>query len=161
MSFCFSIVIPLLLFATVTDVDAGALVKCRSMPPALMEQMRLFVYAHRDMNLTLDCKASVEALEAARRIAAGRPSHVDNYWCQYSRVVWDAWPIRDYMNAIHDWMDHDYLDMPWDKIKRTAQLHPKTIYGCAYQTKNAFYGIYIVAVCIYQRRGAETRCFCN
>ncbi|VDL70542.1 unnamed protein product [Nippostrongylus brasiliensis] len=113
MSFCFSIVIPLLLFATVTDVEAGALGK-------------LLAFHNSD--------------EAS---------------------MWDAWPIDDYMSAINDWEDDDYLDMPWDKIKRTSELHPKTKYGCAYQTKNAFFGIYIVAVCIYQRKGAETRCFCN
>ncbi|WKY02387.1 hypothetical protein Q1695_015995 [Nippostrongylus brasiliensis] len=140
MSFCFSIVIPLLLFATVTDVEAGALVKCPPMPHGLMRQMTLFTHAHRDMNLTLDCTASIDALTAAQHIVAGRPTHVDKFWCQYSRVVWDAWSIDDPMSAIQDWMDADYLDMPWDKIKRTAELHPKTKYGCAYQTKNAFLG---------------------
>ncbi|WKY02210.1 hypothetical protein Q1695_015878 [Nippostrongylus brasiliensis] len=146
----------LLLFAADTQQKNP---ECRPLPynEDEREYMKdMFQKKHEGLNLTFDCEAMYQASLAAGPVMVGNPTHVDHYWCQYSRTFFDPFGL------VGLFTESAVLRMPWNKIKQTAKLHPRTIYGCAYRrTPYGVFGPYMATVCIYQRKAPETRCFCN
>ncbi|WKY02811.1 hypothetical protein Q1695_016248 [Nippostrongylus brasiliensis] len=126
-----------LFFAVFAAAEAQ---NCRGMSESIQRQMPLFARQHQNMKLKQDCNATMDAYYSAYLIASGQPTHVGHYWCHYSRFVWEIWPEHDPFSKLYD-KENNFLDLPIDKP--------------------VFYGYYFVPVCIYQRLGRETRCFCN
>ncbi|WKY02279.1 hypothetical protein Q1695_015929 [Nippostrongylus brasiliensis] len=139
----------LLLFYALLLVSATDPYQCRS-----SKQVQQFEELHKNMGLKVDCGAVEKADQAVKNLMNGKPSGVDSTWCQYSRNTWnyfDLLAIQHYPQV---------YELPWEKIRRTSELHPGTKYGCVYRWVEGF-GRHFTTVCIYKRLGNETRCFCN
>ncbi|WKY02280.1 hypothetical protein Q1695_015930 [Nippostrongylus brasiliensis] len=147
-------IITLLLFSTL--LTRGASWECPKLWDPPKGQMALFEKAHNGMNLTLDCDVIREADYVVQLMLKGQPSHVDHHWCQYTRFTYD--PLFVY--AVKP--NAPLYNMPWDKIRRTAELHPGTKYGCSSRMMDTiFIANYHATACLYQRKAGEERCFCN
>ncbi|WKY02281.1 hypothetical protein Q1695_015931 [Nippostrongylus brasiliensis] len=135
----------------------GANEKCSHLTDVEKKWIPQFEKFHEGLNLTFDCEAMKKADDSAIYLKAGvREYGVSNEWCQYSRMVWD--PL--YINFLYS-KSPPLEKMPFDKINKTAQLHPNTKYGCSARMRITRFSIWFTIVCIYKRIADETRCFCN
>ncbi|WKY02211.1 hypothetical protein Q1695_015879 [Nippostrongylus brasiliensis] len=148
----------LLLFTTFTADAKSNRPTCWQLPYHDDERRHMIKTSleyHEGLNLTFDCQALYDASYAAGFVTEGKQTHVDHYWCQYSRIYMDPFGLTGI------WVEPALYKMPKDKITQTAKLHPGTKYGCAYRKTTGVIGPVFATVCIYQRKAPETRCFCN
>ncbi|WKY02258.1 hypothetical protein Q1695_015911 [Nippostrongylus brasiliensis] len=150
MVFCSAL---LFLSAVITTANAES---CPQLSKTIKEKLPVLENEHKHMNLTLDCGAVNEADRAVELLLEGKPpTNLDNSWCQYYRTGFDFLALAEMLEY-----EPCTLEMPWGKIYGTAVLHPKTTYGCACRSYEAFMGYYYTTVCIYKRKVGENRCFC-
>ncbi|VDL78373.1 unnamed protein product [Nippostrongylus brasiliensis] len=75
---------PLLVFLATIDVAFGT-IKCFG-GNYYQSQLPMYEHMHKWLNLTLDCDAVYNAVDAAERHSRGEADTVkEEYWCKYSR----------------------------------------------------------------------------
>ncbi|WKY08776.1 hypothetical protein Q1695_001732 [Nippostrongylus brasiliensis] len=77
----------LLVFLTTIGVAFGA-PDCYEAQSYYQSQLPLFEHMHKWMNLTMDCDAVHNAVDAAQRHSKGQKDTVqEQWWCKYSRYT--------------------------------------------------------------------------
>ncbi|WKY02285.1 hypothetical protein Q1695_015935 [Nippostrongylus brasiliensis] len=142
----------LLLFFPISAAAAGE--KCTHLRDKVeLKWIPEYEKFHKGLGLTFDCDAMKKADDSAVKLNAGDDYLVGDEWCQYSRWVWD--PL--YINYLSSQTVPMYK-MPQDKINETAQLHPKTKYGCSARMYITRFSVRHSIVCIYKKITGEARC---
>ncbi|WKY08775.1 hypothetical protein Q1695_001731 [Nippostrongylus brasiliensis] len=101
---------PLLVFLATIGVAFGAPNCYGDEKGFYQRQLPLYEHMHTWMNLTMDCEAVFNAVDAAERHSRGEADTVkEEYWCKYSRVM------KIMRNYGRDWLKSTVLrEMDWN-----------------------------------------------